>query len=44
MGNGRVREAQANELFASGGPANSHLPVILLGDLNSDTKTAAQAR
>lgn len=37
--NGRVREAQANELFASGGPADSHLPVILLGDLNSDTKT-----
>ena len=39
VGNGQVREAQANELIASGGPATSHLPVILVGDLNSDTKT-----
>ena len=39
VGNGRVREAQANELFATGGPADSNLPVILLGDLNSDTRT-----
>ena len=39
VGNGAVREAQAKELIASGGPATSKLPVILLGDLNSDTKT-----
>ncbi|MEA2467339.1 MAG: hypothetical protein QOJ57_1465 [Thermoleophilaceae bacterium] len=39
VGNGQVREAQAKELFASGGPATGKLPVILLGDLNSDTKT-----
>ncbi len=39
VGNGRVREAQANELIANGGPASSNLPVILLGDLNSDTVT-----
>ena len=39
VGNGRVREAQANELFANGGPATGNLPVILVGDLNSDTKT-----
>jgi endonuclease/exonuclease/phosphatase family metal-dependent hydrolase len=39
VGNGAVREAQAKELIKSGGPATSKLPVILLGDLNSDTKT-----
>jgi endonuclease/exonuclease/phosphatase family metal-dependent hydrolase len=39
VGNGQVREAQAKELFVSGGPATGKLPVILLGDLNSDTKT-----
>jgi endonuclease/exonuclease/phosphatase family metal-dependent hydrolase len=39
VGNGAVREAQAKELVASDGPATSKLPVILLGDLNSDTKT-----
>jgi endonuclease/exonuclease/phosphatase family metal-dependent hydrolase len=39
VGNGQIREAQAKELFASGGPATGKLPVILLGDLNSDTKT-----
>jgi hypothetical protein len=39
VGNGAVREAQAKELINSGGPATSKLPVILLGDLNSDTKT-----
>jgi hypothetical protein len=37
--NGRIREAQAKELVARGGPARSRLPVILLGDLNSDLKT-----
>jgi endonuclease/exonuclease/phosphatase family metal-dependent hydrolase len=39
VGNGQVREAQANELIANGGPATGTLPVILVGDLNSDTKT-----
>jgi hypothetical protein len=37
--NARIREAQAKELFAPGGPARSRLPVILVGDLNSDLKT-----
>jgi endonuclease/exonuclease/phosphatase family metal-dependent hydrolase len=31
-----LREAQARELVASGGPGRTSLPVILLGDLNSD--------
>jgi endonuclease/exonuclease/phosphatase family metal-dependent hydrolase len=39
VGNGKVREAQAKELVADGGPATGSLPVVLLGDLNSDTKT-----
>jgi endonuclease/exonuclease/phosphatase family metal-dependent hydrolase len=39
VGNGEVREAQAQELFKHGGPASGSLPVILVGDLNSDTKT-----
>jgi endonuclease/exonuclease/phosphatase family metal-dependent hydrolase len=39
VGNGEIRQAQAKELVASGGPARSKLPVILLGDLNSDVKT-----
>jgi endonuclease/exonuclease/phosphatase family metal-dependent hydrolase len=39
VGNGAIREAQAKELFAAGGPATGRLPVILVGDLNSDTKT-----
>jgi endonuclease/exonuclease/phosphatase family metal-dependent hydrolase len=39
VGNGEVRQAQANELIATGGPATGSLPVILLGDLNSDTMT-----
>jgi endonuclease/exonuclease/phosphatase family metal-dependent hydrolase len=40
LGNGQIREAQAKELVASGGPAaKNKLPVILLGDLNSDKKT-----
>jgi endonuclease/exonuclease/phosphatase family metal-dependent hydrolase len=39
VGNGQIREAQARELFGRGGPATGRLPVILVGDLNSDTKT-----
>src|SRR4051794_17234175 len=39
VGNGEIRQAQAKELVASGGPATGKLPVILLGDLNSDVKT-----
>jgi Endonuclease/Exonuclease/phosphatase family len=34
-----VRAQQAEELVAPGGPATSKLPVILLGDLNSDVRT-----
>jgi hypothetical protein len=34
-----IRAQQAAELIAPGGPAASGLPVILLGDLNSDVKT-----
>jgi endonuclease/exonuclease/phosphatase family metal-dependent hydrolase len=37
VGNGEIREAQAKELVA--GPAKSKLPVIALGDFNSDVKT-----
>lgn len=40
VGNGQVRAAQARELVAAGGPARSAMPVILLGDFNSDTRTA----
>jgi endonuclease/exonuclease/phosphatase family metal-dependent hydrolase len=39
VNNGRVRQAQAKELIANGGPASSSLPVVLLGDLNSDVRT-----
>ncbi len=39
VGNGEVREAQAKELIAPRGPATGKLPVILVGDLNSDVKT-----
>jgi endonuclease/exonuclease/phosphatase family metal-dependent hydrolase len=39
VGNGQVREAQARELFAPGGPATGNLPVVLVGDLNSDKRT-----
>ena len=35
------RAAQAGELVAPGGPATSDLPVILVGDLNSDDGGAA---
>ncbi len=34
-----IRSLQASELVAPGGPATSNLPVILLGDLNSDDDT-----
>jgi endonuclease/exonuclease/phosphatase family metal-dependent hydrolase len=34
-----VRAQQAAELVAPGGPATSRLPVVLVGDLNSDVKT-----
>ena len=40
VGNGKVRKAQAQELLAPHGPANANKPVILVGDLNSDVKTA----
>lgn len=36
-----VRAAQAAELVAPGGPATSDLPVVLLGDLNSDDDTVS---
>jgi endonuclease/exonuclease/phosphatase family metal-dependent hydrolase len=39
VGNGQVREAQARELIQKHGPATSRLPVILVGDLNSDVRT-----
>jgi endonuclease/exonuclease/phosphatase family metal-dependent hydrolase len=31
-----IRKAQASELVFAGGPTTSNLPVILVGDLNSD--------
>jgi hypothetical protein len=34
-----IRALQAAELVAPGGPADSELPVVLLGDLNSDDDT-----
>jgi endonuclease/exonuclease/phosphatase family metal-dependent hydrolase len=37
-----IRAQQATELIAPSGPATSPLPVILVGDMNSDTKTAVQ--
>jgi endonuclease/exonuclease/phosphatase family metal-dependent hydrolase len=39
VGNGGIRQAQAKQLVAKGGAARSKLPVVLLGDLNSDVKT-----
>jgi endonuclease/exonuclease/phosphatase family metal-dependent hydrolase len=39
VGNGRVRLRQAKELVANGGPATGSLPVVLVGDLNSDVRT-----
>jgi hypothetical protein len=40
VGNGKIRKAQAQELVAQGGAAHANKPVILVGDLNSDVKTA----
>ncbi len=37
-----IRAQQAAELVEPGGPATGKLPVILVGDLNSDTKTEVQ--
>ncbi|HKP89510.1 MAG TPA: hypothetical protein VJT75_05990 [Thermoleophilaceae bacterium] len=39
---GKIRQAQAKELFAQGGPAAGDKRVILVGDLNSDKKTEVQ--
>jgi endonuclease/exonuclease/phosphatase family metal-dependent hydrolase len=39
FGDPTIRRDQARELVRSGGPAASQLPVILLGDLNSDDDT-----
>ena len=38
------RAQQAAELVAPGGPATSKLPVVLVGDLNSDVKTEVKPR
>jgi endonuclease/exonuclease/phosphatase family metal-dependent hydrolase len=37
-----IRSLQARELVAPGGPATGPLPVVLLGDLNSDDDTVAE--
>lgn len=42
VGKGEIRQAQAQELVGTGGPAKSKLPTILLGDLNPDDDTVAQ--
>jgi endonuclease/exonuclease/phosphatase family metal-dependent hydrolase len=42
VGRGQIREAQAKEIVGAGGPGRSKLPVILVGDLNSDVKTEVQ--
>ena len=39
VSNGKIREAQAKELVAKGGPATGKVPIVLLGDMNSDVKT-----
>jgi endonuclease/exonuclease/phosphatase family metal-dependent hydrolase len=38
-----IRQAQAAELVAPGGPATTDLPVVLVGDLNSDDDTVTGA-
>jgi endonuclease/exonuclease/phosphatase family metal-dependent hydrolase len=37
-----LRAQQAGELVAAGGPATGNLPVVLLGDLNSDDDTVEE--
>lgn len=39
FGDPTIREAQAKELIEPGGPATGPLPVVLVGDLNSDDDT-----
>jgi hypothetical protein len=39
FGDPSIREAQAKELTRRGGPARGRLPVILVGDINSDDNT-----
>lgn len=39
VGQGQIRQAQAQSLIAPGGPATGKLPVVLVGDLNSDDDT-----
>jgi len=39
FGDTDIRKAQAQELVARGGPATGKLPVVLVGDLNSDDNT-----
>ena len=39
VGNAQIREMQARELVRRGGAATGRLPVILLGDMNSDVRT-----
>lgn len=39
LGKGEIRQAQAKSLFAPGGPGDTKLPVVLVGDLNSDDDT-----
>jgi endonuclease/exonuclease/phosphatase family metal-dependent hydrolase len=41
FGDPSIREAQAKELVAKGGPARGPLPVVLVGDLNSDDNTVS---
>lgn len=39
----QIRALQAGELVDAGGPATSNLPVVLVGDLNSDDDTVSGA-
>lgn len=42
VGRGEIRQAQAQSLVAPGGPATGSMPVVLVGDLNSDDDTVQQ--